>query len=361
MSSSAIQIRALASSPTVDLNPHKLEFGRNFAPLWLSCAYDNGAWQTAVIDNLSTISLHPAAITLHYGQSIFEGLKAYKWADGSVNLFRPIENARRFHRSAERMAMPPLDEKFFVESIRALTAQLRDWIPAHPGSLYIRPTMIATEPCIGVRASNQYLYFVIMMPSGAYFPATAGQKGAGAVKVFVTTSVARAAHGGTGNVKAAVNYAVTLKITSNAKAKGCSQVLFLDATGNGRIEEMGGMNVFFVSGKQLLTPPLKDTFLPGITRDSILKLAPTLGYEVEEADLTLDQLRDYAKKGGITEAFACGTAAVITGIKDFLLENGEEFSIGTGAPGAVTSALYDRLTGIQYGKYPDPFGWVIKI
>jgi branched-chain amino acid aminotransferase len=356
-----IQIQAAAPKPTIDLDPNKLEFGRNFAPLQLSCVYDDGAWQAASIDTLATINLHPAALSLHYAQLIFEGLKAYRWADGSVNLFRPIENARRFARSARRMAMPPVDDAFFVESIRRLTAEQRDWIPSPPGSLYIRPTMIATEACIGVRAASQFLYFVIAMPSGGYFPATSGQTGAGAVKVFVTTSVARAAHGGTGNVKAAVNYAVTLKITDEAKHKGCSQVLFLDATGNGRIEEMGGMNVFFIAGKKLLTPPLKDTFLAGVTRDSIIKLAPTLGYEVEERDITLDELRAGAKSGAITEAFACGTAAVITGIKNFLTESGEEFNVGAAAPGAVTSALYDRLTGIQYGKYPDPFGWIVKV
>jgi branched-chain amino acid aminotransferase len=350
-----------APRPTIDLNPHKLEFGSVFAPLWLSRVYDNGAWQDAQIENLDDIRLHPAAIVLHYGQSIFEGLKAYKWDNGSINLFRPIENARRFNRSAERMAMPVLDEAEFVEGIRSLVDKQRSWIPAPPGSLYIRPNMIGTEPCIGVRPADQFLYFVIVAPSGAYFPQTAGQNGVGMVKVFVTSAVGRAAHGGTGNVKATANYAVTLKIIDEGKAKGCSQVLFLDATGNRNIEELGGMNIFFVSGRTLITPALTDTILPGITRDSIIKIAPALGYDVEERKVNMDALCEQIKSGEVTEAFACGTAAVIAGIKNLLLDTGEDIAVGDGAPGPVMSAFYERLTGIQYGKLPDPFGWIVKV
>ena len=355
----SITVNAKAPTPKENLDPLKLEFGRTFAPLWFSSEYKDGAWQPGAVDTMQNISMHPAAITLHYGQSIFEGLKAYKWQDGSLALFRPADNAKRFNRSAERMAMPKLDEKLFVDSIATLTAQLRDWIPGHPGSLYIRPCIIATEACIGVRTSAEYLYFVIAMPSGAYFPVTAGQSGAGAVKVYVTTDVARAAPGGTGAVKAAVNYAVTLKITGEAKAKGCSQVLFLDSQGNRKVEEMGGMNIFFIAGNKLMTPKLTDTFLAGVTRDSIVKLAPKLGYEVQESELDFDQLIDGIRKGSITEAFACGTAAVICGIKSFLIDGKDEVAFAN-APGAVTSKLYEQLTGIQYGKVADPFGWVVK-
>jgi branched-chain amino acid aminotransferase len=350
-----------APPPAVDLNPRKLEFGRIFAPLWLSRVYENGAWQDNRIETIHTIDLHPAAIVFHYGQSIFEGLKAYKWDDGSIKLFRPIENARRFNCSAERMAMPTLDENEFVEGIRSLVARQRAWIPDFPGSLYIRPSLIATEPCIGVRASNQFLFFVIVMPSGAYFPQTAGQNSVGMVKVLVSSKVGRAAHGGTGNVKATANYAVTLKIITEGKEKGCAQVLFLDAEGKRNIEEMGGMNIFFVAGKRLITPALNDTILPGITRDSLIKIAPSLGYTVEESKLNIDDICNRIKKGEITEAFACGTAAVIAGIKNFLLDAGEEIAVGPGTPGPVMSALYDRLTGIQYGKSPDPFGWVVNV
>lgn len=357
----AIEINASAPKPTIDLNPNTLDFGRTFAPLWLSRVYENGAWQTARIEKLDSFAIHPAALVLHYGQSIFEGLKAYKWEDGSINLFRPAENARRFNRSAERMVMPAMPEDEFVESIRSIVAEQRDWIPGFPGSLYIRPSMIGTEPCIGVRASNQFLFFVIVMPSGAYFQQTAGQSGTSAIKVLVTSKVGRASPGGSGNVKATANYAVTLKVIAEGKAKGCSQVLFLDASGNRHVEEMGGMNIFFVNGRKLLTPALNDTILAGVTRDSIIKIAGSLGLEVEESKLNIDTLLDQMKKGEITESFACGTAAVIAGIKSFLLDGEEEIALSASAPGPVTSALYDRLTGIQYGRYPDSLGWVMKV
>lgn len=347
---------------TIDLNPAKLEFGRVFAPQWLSRTYENGAWQTTKILDLCNIDMHPAAIVLHYGQAIFEGMKAYKWADGSVNLFRPTDNAKRFNKSAARMAMPTLPEADFVEGIRALVALQKDWIPESPGSLYIRPSMIGTEPCIGVRAANQCLFFVITMPSGSYFPYLAGGKNdVGSIKVYVSTKVGRAAHGGTGNVKASANYAITLQSIAEGKAKGCSQVLYLDATGQRNLEEMGGMNIFFVAGKKLLTPALNDTILEGITRDSIIRLAKSMGLEVVESTLNLDKLVAQIKAGEVTEAFACGTAAVIAEIKNFLLESGESISLGGEGPGPVTNQLYDRLTGIQYGRYPDPFGWVVKV
>lgn len=357
-SSPSLDIKAKSPALSVDLDPAKLEFGRTFVPLQLSSTYKDGAWQRASIEGIENITLHPAAIVFHYGQAIFEGLKAYRWDDGSINLFRPIENARRFHRSAKRMAMPPVSEAVFVEGIRALVGHAREWVPKFPGSLYIRPIMIATEPCLGVRAANEFLFYTLILPSGSYF---SGLTGTGSIKVFVSSDVGRAARGGTGNVKAAANYAVTLKIIAEGKDKGCSQVLFLDARGQRRVEEMGGMNVFFVSGKKLITPKLNNTILPGVTRDSILKLAPTLGYEVEETDINFDDLTQKIKKGEITEAFACGTAAVIVGIESFLLESGEKIVMPVAAPGPLTSKLYDQLTGIQYGKYPDPFGWIVKV
>src|ERR1700687_5182282 len=282
----ALDVLAAPPAPTEELDPSLIEFGRIFVPTWLTCEYSSGAWHQPRIDRLSTISLHPAAVVLHYGQAIFEGLKAHKCPDGSVNLFRPQENARRFNRSAERMSMPALEEELFVEGIRTLVDGQRDWVPKYPGSLYIRPAMAATEACIGVRGATEFLFFVIALPSGAYFPQSTGRDGAGAVRVFITTTIGRAARGGTGNVKAASNYAVTLKVIEEAKKKGCPQVLFLDSCGERRIEEMGGMNVFFVSRGQLITPRLTSTMLAGITRDSIMRLAPDLGLPVDEADLT---------------------------------------------------------------------------
>lgn len=352
---------ATAPPPSIDLDPERIEFGRVFVPLWLTSRYSGGSWEEPRIERIGNIDLHPAAIVFHYGQAIFEGLKAYKWADGSVHLFRPEENARRLNRSAERMAMPTLDEKVFVEGIRDLVGRQRAWIPEFPGSLYIRPTMIGTEPCIGVRPSNEFLFFVLTLPSGAYFPKSAGATGTQTVSVYVTTRVGRAAPGGTGNVKAAANYAVTLKVIGEAKKKGCAQVLFLDARGRGHIEEMGGMNVFFVSGRKLVTPHLYDTILPGVTRDSILRLAPELGFEALEGDVPLDALIAQIEKGEVTEAFACGTAAVIAGIDSFVLDDGRVISVGSGKCGPVTETLCHHLIDIQYGERPDPFGWVVGV
>jgi branched-chain amino acid aminotransferase len=359
MSQAEFEIDAPSVPPEIDLRPEKIEFGRIFVPIWLSSAYQNGSWQEPCIGRLDSIQLHPAAVVFHYGQAIFEGMKAFKCADRSINLFRPLENARRFNRSAERMAMPTFDQDTFVEGIRLLVDRQREWVPEFPGSLYIRPTMIATEPCIGVRGAREFLFYVITLPSGSYFPQTAG--GAGSIRVFVTATVGRAARGGTGNVKAAVNYAVTLKVIGESKKKGCPQVLFLDSCGQGRVEEMGGMNVFFVQGRKLITPRVTDTILRGITRDSIIALAPSLGYEVEERDIPFDMLVGQLKAGAVTEAFATGTAAAVAGIGSLLLESGEEVTIGSGRCGEVTAALHARLTGIQYGKQPDPFGWASRV
>lgn len=358
---SPFEIEDALPGPSVDLTPEKIEFGRIFVPSWLSCEFRDGAWQRTRIGRMTNIEAHPAAVVFHYGQAIFEGMKAYRWDNGSINLFRPYENARRFNRSAGRMIMPEMDEENFVEGIRALVDRQRDWVPRYPGSLYVRPTMIATEPCIGVRGAHQFLYYVITLPSGAYFAQIAGKAGAGAVGVYVTTTVGRACHGGTGAVKAAANYAVTLQIIGEGKKQGCAQVLFLDAEGHRNIEEMGGMNVFFVSGKTLYTPRLNDTILGGITRDSIVKLAPMHGYTVQETVVNFDDLVSRIRKGEVTEAFACGTAAVIAGIGRFKIDTGEEITIGDGKAGPVTEELYDRLSGIQYGRYSDPSNWIVRV
>jgi branched-chain amino acid aminotransferase len=351
---------AATPPPELDLRPDHLEFGRVTAPLWFRAWYRHGAWERGRIEPWSTIDLHPAAIVLHYAQCIFEGLKAYKMPDGSVALFRPDMNARRMNHSAARMAMPGVPEQLFLEGIRALVDCQRKWIPDPPGSLYIRPTMIGTEPCIGVRASSEYLFFVIVLPSGSYFSQV--QSGStGTVRVFVSEGVGRAAIGGTGDAKAGANYSVTLQIIGVAKKKGCAQVMFLDSHGERTVEEMGGMNVFFLRGDTLITPPLTGTLLAGITRDSILKLAPTLGLKVREERIEWDELLAGVKSGQVSEAFACGTAAVITGIESFVLENGGEAKVGSGQCGPVTHKLFDALRNIQYGLSKDPFGWVVAV
>ncbi len=357
-----IDFAGAATTPPVDLDlrPDHLEFGRVTAPLWFRARYRNAAWERGRVEPWSTINLHPAAIVLHYAQCIFEGLKAYKLPDGSVALFRPEMNARRMNHSAARMAMPDVPEQLFLDGIRTLVDCQRKWIPDPPGSLYIRPTLIGTEPCIGVRASSEYLFFVIVLPSGSYFPQTLSGS-TGTVRVFVSESVGRAARGGTGDTKAGANYSVTLQVIAAAKKKGCAQVMFLDSHGERTVEEMGGMNVFFLRGGTLVTPPLTGTLLAGITRDSLLKLAPTLGVKVREERIAWDELLAHVKSGRVNEAFACGTAAVITGIESFVLENGTEAKVGDGQCGPVTHKLFDALRNIQYGVSKDPFGWVVPV
>src|SRR5580704_5606041 len=351
---------AATPPPDVDLRPEHLEFGRVTAPLWFRTWYRHGAWERGRIEPWSTINLHPAAIVLHYAQEIFEGLKAYQMPDGSVALFRPDMNAKRMNHSAARMAMPDVPEQLFIDGVRTLVDCQRKWIPDPPGSLYIRPTMIGTEPCIGVRASSEYLFYVIVLPSGSYFPGVPSGK-TGTVRVLVSETVGRAARGGTGDAKAGANYSVTLQVIAQAKKKGCAQVMFLDSHGERTVEEMGGMNVFFLRGDTFVTPPLTGTLLAGITRDSILKLAPTLGIKVKEERVVWDDLLAGVRSGEVREAFACGTAAVITGIESFVQEDESEVRVGDGRCGAVTHKLYDALRNIQYGESKDPFGWVVKV
>jgi branched-chain amino acid aminotransferase len=345
-----------ATSVAVDLDPAKLEFGKTFAPDWFVAHYHNGDWQDARVEPLQNISMHPAAIVLHYGQSIFEGMKAYRWANGKIALFRPHDNARRFARSAVRMAMPPVDPDFFVEAVKALVRTDAAWVPREPGTLYIRPTLIGTEAAIGVHASKDFLFFILGLPSGAYFK-EAGPSGVGTVTVYVAETTSRAAHGGTGDVKASANYAISLRTIEEGRKHGCSQVLFLDSQGKREVEELGGMNVFFVEGTTLYTPPLHDTILPGITRDSVIRVARDLGLTVLEQPINIDEAADKMAGGHITEMIACGTAAVVSGIKELIFETGRHIRIGDGTAGEVTRKLNAELQGIQFGHIPDRYGW----
>jgi len=356
----SIRRTGTASQPDRSLDPSKIEFGRWCTPNFFVMEYENGSWQSPVVEELHHFSLHPAALVFHYAQSIFEGLKAYRWADGSIRLFRPESNARRFNSSARRMNMPEVPEQLFVDAVCNLVDLERAFVPPEPGSLYIRPAMIATEPCLGVRGSKEFTFFIITLPAGAYFPSAPA--GAGSICVQVAETAARAAHGGTGNVKAAANYAVTLKTIEEAKANHCDQVLYLEATGGRHVEEMGGMNVFFVRDGTLVTPPIHDTILPGITRDSVLKLAHHLSIPVVEEPLQIDQVVRDIESGKVTEALACGTAATITGIGSFRFENGRVLKVGSGlVPGPISSRLHEILQGIQFGHQADPFGWVRRV
>ena len=329
-------------------------FGTNFTDHMVTVEWTEGqGWHDAVIGPRQPIPLDPAASVLHYAQEIFEGLKAYKQADGSIALFRPQANAARFNQSALRLAMPEIPESLFVEAIERLVRIDSAWIPEAEGaSLYLRPFMIATEAFLGVRPAKEYKFIVIASPAGNYF-----KSGAPAVSIWVS-DYTRAAPGGTGAAKCGGNYAASLVPTAEAFARGHDQVLFLDAAEHKWIEELGGMNLFFAfADGSLITPPLTGTILPGITRASLLALAREEGLNVREERYSLDQWREDAASGRLIEAFACGTAAVVTPVGKVAGTDGE-FVIGSGGPGQLTQKLKARLTAIQRGEEPDTHGWV---
>ncbi|MFN9580271.1 MAG: branched-chain amino acid aminotransferase [Novosphingobium sp.] len=332
-------------------------FGKIFSDHMVTIDWTEGqGWHSATLGPRQPIALDPAASVLHYAQEIFEGLKAYRLADGTMALFRPEANARRFNASAQRLAMPELPEDLFIEAIRQLVAVDADWFPSvEGGSLYLRPFMIATEAFLGVRPAKEYKFIVIASPAGNYF-----KSGAPAVSIWVS-DYTRAAPGGTGAAKCGGNYAASLVPTAEAFAKGHDQVLFLDAAAHKWIEELGGMNLFCVMADgRIVTPPLTGTILPGVTRDSLLQLAAEEGLKVAEEPYSLDQWQADAASGALLEAFACGTAAVVTSVGK-VAGRDREFTIGSGGPGQLTQKLRSRLVSIQRGEAPDPHGWVMKL
>jgi len=317
-------------------------------------------WYDARLTAYAPLQMDPSTAALHYAQSIFEGLKAYAQPDGSVATFRPTANAARFARSARRLAMPPVPEDAFLAAVDTLVDADRDWVPTGPDqTLYIRPYQLATEPFLGVRPANEYLFLVIASPAGAYF-----SRGVQPVSVYLSEDYIRAAPGGTGDVKCAGNYAASLLAQEQAIAAGCDQVVWLDALEKRYVEEMGGMNLFFVLGSgadaELVTPELTGTLLPGITRESLITLAREKGHTVTERRFSVEEWRKGVADGTVTETFACGTAAVITPIGSVDGPSGG-WTIATGDPGPVTMRLREELIGIQYGHKPDPFGWIHKV
>lgn len=347
--------RTAAERERVLANPG---FGQHFTDHMISIEYTEGkGWHDARLMPYGPLSLDPATAVLHYAQELFEGLKAYRHAGGSIVCFRPYANAARFNTSARRMAMPELPEDTFVESLELLVQTDREWVPTTEGhSLYLRPFMFATQPTLGVNyPSRTYRYLVIASPAASYF--TGGLK---PVTVWLSTEYTRAAPGGTGFAKCGGNYAAAFIAQRQAVEQGCDQVVWLDAIEHRYVEEMGGMNLFFVFGDRLLTPALTGTLLPGITRDSLLTLARDMGLEVEEGRISIEEWQAGCESGEITEVFACGTAAVITPV-GAVKGADRAWTVGDGTPGPHTMRLREELVGIQYGTRPDPYGWIHKI
>lgn len=332
-------------------------FGRVFSDHMVTVRYhESQGWHDAKVEPRAPIPMDPAAAVLHYAQEIFEGLKAYRTANGGATLFRPDENARRFQQSAERLAMPILPEETFLEAVDQLVSIDRAWIPEGDGSLYIRPFMFANETFLGVKPSSDYLFIVIASSVGAYFKTSAP-----AVSVWVSQDYTRAAPGGTGAAKCGGNYAASLLAQSEATRHGCDQVVFLDAVEQRWVEELGGMNIFFVfDDGSMVTPPLGGTILPGITRASLITLAKDRKIPVREERYSFQQWKEDAASGRLREAFACGTAAVVTPIGTVRAPDGE-FTIGNGGSGARTEELKAALVGIQRGTAADPHGWIHKV
>jgi len=332
-------------------------FGRVFTDHMVTIRYAEGkGWYDARVEARAPIPMDPATAVLHYAQEIFEGLKAYKSDDGGLNLFRADANARRFRASAQRMAMAELPEQVFLDSLKALVEIDRDWVPGDAeGSLYLRPFMFASEVFLGVKPSSEYLYMVIASPVGPYF-----KGGVAPVAVWVSSDYTRAAPGGTGAAKCGGNYATSLLPQAEAIEHGCDQVVFLDAVERRYVDELGGMNVFFVlDDGSLVTPPL-GTILPGITRDAVMTLAREGGHEVREEPYSIDQWRADAASGRLREVFACGTAAVRTPIGTVRSTDGE-FVVADGGTGPVTARLRQTLVDIQRGRLADTHGWVTRV
>lgn len=337
--------------------PVHAEHGALFTDHLVTATWAEGlGWSAATTGPLTSFSMHPGMIGLHYGQVVFEGLKAHRQADGSMAVFRPLDNARRFQRSAERLAMPAVPEHMFLDAVERIVAADGHLIGDDPDiSLYLRPLLFASEANLMLRPSREYVFMMMAFVAGGFFGQTVSP-----IHVWVGREQARAFPGGTGNVKCAANYAGSFRAQRQAEAAGCQQVVWLDAVERTYVEELGGMNLFLVRGDQLVTSPLTGTLLPGVTRDTILTLARRLGYHATEERFTSEQWRDGARRGEVTEAFACGTAAVITPVGR-VTDGTASWQIGDGGPGPVTMHLRRELLALHHGRTPDPDGWMYRV
>ena len=335
----------------------KLGFGRIFTDYMLMLKRSAAqGWHYAAIEPFGDLRLSPAALVLHYAQEVFEGMKAYRAEDGRILLFRPWENMKRMRLSAARLSMADFDEEFFLSSIYELLKIEKDWIPKTPGtSLYIRPTYIGIDPFVGVAAAQEYLLYVILSPVGAYYP-----KGLAPIDISVESNYVRTVRGGTGTTKAGANYAISLLAGDEAHKKGFSQVLWLDGVEKNYVEEVGSMNIFFKIGGELITPALQGSILPGVTRDSIIRLAKDMGMPVTERRISIYELEEAQEDGKLEEIFGSGTAAVVSPVGR-LVWGDKTILVGDGSMGKATRMFYDTLTGIQYGRLEDKYGWTYEL
>jgi len=332
-------------------------FGQHFTDHMVDiCWSEKGGWHRPRVQPYGPIQLDPAAAVLHYAQEIFEGLKAYRHADGSIWTFRPEANAARMQRSAKRLAMPELPTEYFLDSLKQLIAVDGDWVPTQDEtSLYLRPFAFAKEAFLGVRPAKKVNYYLIASPAGAYFTG-----GVTPVSIWLSTSYARAAHGGTGAAKTGGNYAASLLPQAEAYENGCAQVLFLDSQEGRYLEELGGMNLILVRKDGTLLTPASDSILEGITRDSILQLAKDRGHAVEQRPIAYDEWREGVASGDIVEAFACGTAAVVTPIAEIKTAD-DRGIVMPEVEDRLAMSLREELTGIQYGRVEDRHGWLYRL
>ena len=335
----------------------ELTFGKIFTPHMFIMKYEKDkGWHSPKIQPLSNIELHPAAIVLHYSQTVFEGLKAYYGIDGKIRLFRVWDHIARLNRSAERLCIPQVDPKLAFKAIKTLILIDKDWIPKKKGAaLYIRPLIFATQPNLGLKVSSDYLFIIILSPVGAYY-----KEGFNPVKIYVTTEYIRACPGGTGEVKTGGNYAASLKAQELAQKKGYTQVLWLDAKEKKYVEEVGSMNIFFHFENELTTPILTGSILPGVTRDSVLKLAPKLGIPTKERRISIDEVIESIKNKTLKECFGTGTAAVISPVGEIYYKD-KPYIINEGKTGELTRKLFEYITGIQYGEKEDSFNWTVIV
>ncbi len=335
----------------------ELGFGKLFTDHIFLLNYDEKqGWHHPRIEPYHPLPLDPAALVLHYGQEVFEGLKAYRWPKGEIYLFRPRMNYERMNRSARRLCMPELDVELALDATRQLIRLEKEWVPSAPGtSLYIRPNMIATEAALGVQVSKKFLFYIMLGPVGAYYP-----QGFNPVDIYVTEKYIRAARGGLGEAKTLANYAASLLAGEEAHGLGYTQVLWLDAVEKKYAEEVGTSNIFFYIGEELITPPLDGTILPGVTRDSVLQITRRWEMKVSERKISLDEVISALESGKLKEIFASGTAAVISPVGK-LAYHGKTFAISNGKVGPLARKLYDHIVGIQYGKIKDPYEWMERV